>query len=361
MSNPSPVKAAPSGRSAPPPASPAAPAQATPAGVSSIRVTPLGQEELRAHYRQMFLIRRLEEEAARAYAQGKIGGFLHLYIGQEAVAVGAVAALRPDDSVITTYRDHGLALAKGMAPGALMAELFGKVTGCSKGLGGSMHLFDAKNRMFGGHGIVGNHLPLAAGIAFASKYRSDGGVTMCFFGDGAASIQGFHEGISLAALWKLPVVFVCENNQYSMGTPLSRTMSVHDVSLKAPGYGMPGWSFDGHDVAVVKANLAEAARLAREEGKPSLLEVRTYRYRGHSMSDPGKYRTPAELEERKKQDPVALARARLVELGEKDDALEALDGAVEAEVQAAVKFAEESPEPPLSLLEETTYAGPFAS
>src|SRR6478672_10864936 len=190
-------------------------------------------ERLAGYYRKMLLIRRCEEESARGYAQGKIGGFLHLYIGQEAVAVGACAALKPDDYVVGTYRDHGLAIAKGMPVREVMAELFGKVTGCSKGLGGSMHLFDAERHMLGGYGIVGGHIPLAAGVAFASKYRDDKRVTLCFFGEGAVSIGGFHEALSLAALWKLPIVFICENNEYSMGTPMSRTMSVEDVSVKA--------------------------------------------------------------------------------------------------------------------------------
>src|SRR3954452_22885359 len=237
-------------------------------------------------YRQMLLIRRIEEEAARAYAQGKIGGFLHLYIGQEAVAVGSIAALKAEDYVVTTYRDHGIAIAKGMTARALMAELFGKVTGCSKGLGGSMHMFDVKNNMLGGYGIIGGHIPLAAGVAFASKYRKDGRVTLCYFGDGAVSIGGFHEGVSLAALWKLPIVFICENNEYSMGTPLSRTMSVEDVSLKGEGYGMARDRFFVRDVLDVEARVAEAVARARETSAPTLIEVRTYRFRGHSMSDP---------------------------------------------------------------------------
>jgi pyruvate dehydrogenase E1 component alpha subunit len=311
-------------------------------------------------YRQMLLIRRLEEESARAYASGKIGGFLHLYIGQESVAVGSIAALRPDDYVVTTYRDHGVAIAKGMSPGAMMAELFGKKTGCSLGLGGSMHLFDAPNHMLGGHGIVGGHIPLAAGAAFASKYRGDGRVTLCFFGDGAVSIQGFHEGVSLAALWRLPIVFICENNEYSMGTPLARTLSVDDVSLKAPGYGIPGDRFFATDVLEVERRIGEAVRRAREESMPSLVEVRTYRFRGHSMSDPGKYRTAAEVEEQKQRDPLLRSRAALLaEAGEAT--LAALEAEVEAETMAAVKFAEESPEPDPSVLEPTTYAGPFAS
>jgi pyruvate dehydrogenase E1 component alpha subunit len=312
-------------------------------------------------YRQIQLIRRLEEEAARAYAQGKIGGFLHLYIGQEAVGVGAMAALRKSDYVVTTYRDHGIAIAKGMSSRAMMAELFGKKTGCSQGLGGSMHMFDKENRMLGGHGIIGAHIPLAAGAAFASKYRNDGDVAICFFGDGAASIQGFHEGISLAALWKLPIIFVCENNEYSMGTPLSRTISVEDISKKAPGYGIPGWQFRGEDVFEVKANIEKAAKLAREESMPTLLEVRTYRYRGHSMSDPGKYRSPEEVEEHKKRDPVTVARKHLQEAGYDDAKIAAIDASVEAEVVDAIKFAEESPEPDASILESTTYDGPFAA
>src|SRR5579863_9873096 len=266
-------------------------------------------------YRQMLLIRRVEEEAARAYAQGKIGGFLHLYIGQEAVAVGSIAALKPEDYVVTTYRDHGVALAKGMSAKALMAELFGKVTGCSKGLGGSMHMFDREHNMLGGYGIVGGHIPLAAGVAFASNYRGDKRVTLCFFGDGAVSIGGFHEGVGLAALWKLPIVFICENNEYSMGTPLSRSMSVEDVSVKAIGYGMERDRFFVDDVLEVERRIGQAVRRAREESLPTLVEVRTYRFRGHSMSDPAKYRTQAELDEHKKRDSLFLARSALLERG----------------------------------------------
>jgi pyruvate dehydrogenase E1 component alpha subunit len=311
-------------------------------------------------YRQMFLIRRVEEESARGYAEGKIGGFLHLYIGQEAVGVGAIAALRPDDYVITTYRDHGIALAKGMSPRALLAELFGKATGCSRGLGGSMHMFDREHNMLGGYGIVGGHIPLAAGVAFASKYREDGRVTLCFFGEGAVSIGGFHEGLSLAALWKLPIVFICENNEYSMGTPLSRSMSVEDVSLKAPGYGMERDRFFADDVLEVERRIGDAVRRAREESAPTLIEVRTYRFRGHSMSDPAKYRTQAELDEHKQRDSLGRARSGLIEQGMAEARIDALEKAVEAEVADAVKFAHESPEPTLDILESTTYSGPFA-
>ena len=327
---------------------------------ATVNPAPTAQpERLLAHYRQMQIIRRTEEESARGYAQGKIGGFLHLYIGQEAVAVGACAALRPDDYVVGTYRDHGLALAKGMNAKTVLAELYGKITGCSKGLGGSMHLFDAENGMLGGYGIVGGHIPLAAGVAFASKYRKDGRVTLCFFGEGAVSIGGFHEACSLAALWKLPIVFICENNEFSMGTPLHRTMSVEDVSLKADGYGMARDRFFVRNVLHVEERVAEAVKRAREHSEPTLIEMRTYRFRGHSMSDPGKYRTPAELEERKKNDPLVRARAELESLGAKDR-VDAIDAEIEREIEEAVRFAEESPEPGVELLEETTYAGPFA-
>ncbi len=310
-------------------------------------------------YRQMLTIRRFEEEAARAYAQGKIGGFLHLYIGQEPIAVGAVAALQPTDYLLTTYRDHGMALARGMSCRAAMAELFGKVTGCSKGLGGSMHFFDVEHNMLGGYGIIGGHIPLAVGTAFASKYRGDGRVAIVFFGEGSVSIGDFHEAMSLAALWKLPVVFVCENNEYSMGTPMSRTMSVEDVSMKALGYGMARDRFFMDDVFQVKERLGEAIDRARTMSEPTLVEIRTYRFRGHSMSDPGKYRTPEELEERKKQDAVLRARIRLISEG-LTEAVEKLEAQVEEEIADAVRFADESPEPGPELLEPTTYAGAFA-
>jgi pyruvate dehydrogenase E1 component alpha subunit len=310
-------------------------------------------------YRQMLTIRRFEEEAARAYAQGKIGGFLHLYIGQEAVAVGAVAALRPDDYLLTTYRDHGMALARGMTARAAMAELFGKVTGCSRGLGGSMHFFDVEHNMLGGYGIVGGHIPIGAGTAFASKYRGEDRVSIVFFGDGAVSIGDFHEGMSLAALWKLPVVFVCENNGYSMGTPLSRTMSVEDASQKALGYGMARDRFVVDHVLQVKERLGEAIERARTLSEPTLVEVRTYRFRGHSMSDPGKYRTAEELEEQKKRDTILLSRNELVAAGHTKE-IERIDADVEAEIADALRFAEESPEPGPEILEETTYKGAFA-
>jgi pyruvate dehydrogenase E1 component alpha subunit len=291
----------------------------------------------------MQTIRRVEEEAARAYVQGKIGGFLHLYIGQEAIAVGTDAAIERTDNVITTYRDHGFALARGTSPRAIVAELFGKDAGCSRGLGGSMHMFDREHRFFGGHAIVGGHVALASGIAFKTAYSNEKDVTLCFFGEGATNIGGFHEGLSLAGLWKLPIVFVCENNQYSMGTPLSRTMAVTDLTSKAPGYAMARDRFEGHDVLAVRERIGEAVERARSGGGPTLVEVLTYRFRGHSMSDPGKYRTSEEVEERKqKYDPVRVARQRLLEGGLAEAELERVDAEVEEVVQDAVRFADES-------------------
>lgn len=311
---------------------------------------------LRARYRQMVLIRRFEEASAKAYSQGKIGGFLHLYIGQEASAVGALGALQPQDYVVGTYRDHGLALARGMSARACMAEMYGKVTGCSKGLGGSMHFFDADRRMMGGYGIVGGHVPLAAGMAFKAKYQGLDEVTLCFLGEGAVSIGDFHEALSLAALWRLPLVTIVENNEYSMGTPLSRTLSLPDTSIKAEAYGMARDRFAANDVMEVEARVGAAVARARKESLPTLIEIMTYRYRGHSMSDPGKYRTADEIEARKKDDCVARAAAKLREMGVTEEDLAAIDAEVEAEVEDAVGFAEESPEPGDELIEAYTYA-----
>jgi pyruvate dehydrogenase E1 component alpha subunit len=300
-------------------------------------------DELAPLYRQMLAIRRLEEASAKAYSQGKIGGFLHLIIGQEAVCVGATAALRPDDYVVATYREHGHAYAKGVTARAIMAELYGKKTGCVKGLGGSMHIFDKSKSFLGGYGIVGGHVPIAAGAAFASKYRGDGRVTLCFFGEGASTIGGFAEGLALAALWKLPVVMICENNQYSMGTPLYRSLAVEDVSLRAIGHGMARDRFDGDDVIKVKRRIAEAVERARTTGEPTLVEVVTYRFRGHSMSDPGLYRTKEEVEEWRRRDPLTRCRQQLVGTGLPERELESLEEDVRAEIEDAVRFADESP------------------
>jgi pyruvate dehydrogenase E1 component alpha subunit len=312
--------------------------------------------KLLEYYRQMLAIRRIEEAAAKAYSQGKIGGFLHLYIGQEAIAAGAIAALKPEDYVMTSYRDHGLAYTKGMSARAIMAELFGKETGCSKGLGGSMHFFDAPNNFLGGWGIVGGHLPLAAGTAFASKYKGDGRVTLCFFGDGAISQGAAHEAFSLAALWKLPVVFICENNLYSMGTPLSRSLSVEDTSQKALAYGMARDRFDGYDVIKVRDRIGDAVRRARYESAPTLLEIRCYRYRGHSMSDPGLYRTKEEVEEAKKTDCLFIATEYLQKLGTEQKEFDAIEESVRIEVEDAVKFADESGVLSADRLEDFNYA-----
>ncbi|MBA3397893.1 MAG: pyruvate dehydrogenase (acetyl-transferring) E1 component subunit alpha [Deltaproteobacteria bacterium] len=300
-------------------------------------------DELAPLYRQMLAIRRMEEASAKAYSQGKIGGFLHLIIGQEAVCVGATAALKPEDYVVATYREHGHAYAKGVAARGIMAELYGKKTGCVKGLGGSMHIFDKATNFLGGYGIVGGHVPIGAGAAFASKYRGDGRVTLCFFGEGASTIGGFAEGLALAALWKLPIVLICENNQYSMGTPLYRSLAVEDVSLRALGHGMARDRFDGDDVVKVKRRIGEAVERARTSGEPTLVEVVTYRFRGHSMSDPGLYRTKDEVEEWKRRDPLNRCRQRLIDIGFADADLEALEADVKAEIEDAVKFAEDSP------------------
>ncbi len=300
-------------------------------------------EELAPLYRQMLAIRRLEEASAKAYSNGKIGGFLHLIIGQEAVCVGAIAALEQKDYVVATYREHGHAYAKGVAARPIMAELYGKKTGLVRGLGGSMHLFDKATNFLGGYGIVGGHVPIAAGAAFASKYRGDGAVTLCFFGEGASTIGGFTEGLALAALWKLPVVLICENNQYSMGTPVYRSLAVEDVSLRALAHGMARDRFDGDDVIKVKRRIAEAVERARATGEPTLVEVVTYRFRGHSMSDPGLYRTKEEVEEWKRRDPLNRSRQRLLDLGMEAAALEALEADVKAEIEDAVTFAEDSP------------------
>jgi len=290
----------------------------------------------------MMVIRRFEEEAARNYAKGKIGGFLHLYIGQEAIAVAAAEVLEEGDYIFQTYRDHGIALARGMSPNAAMAELFGKDTGCSRGLGGSMHFFDVERGFLGGWAIVGGHLALAAGTAFKAKYSSEDSVTMCFFGEGSTNIGGFHEAMSLAGLWKLPVVFVCENNQYAMGTPLERTSPLKDLSIKAQGYGMPGDRLEGHDVEVVRERLGAAVARARAGEGPTFVEIQTYRFRGHSMSDPAKYRTRTELEQRKQQDPIAVVRERLVGLGVQENELDDIDLEVDEEIDGAVRFADES-------------------
>ncbi len=303
--------------------------------------------------RSMLLQRRFEERCAEAYALGKIGGFCHLYIGQEAISTGAFSVLRPDDYVVTAYRDHGQALARGMTPRVVMAELFGRRDGCAGGKGGSMHLFDAKLNFLGGHGIVGGHIPLAAGVAFAIKYRGGDQVCLCFFGEAAVNIGAFHEALNMAGLWKVPAVFIIENNRYGMGTAISRAMANEDVNARAATYAIPAESIDAQDVYAVRDAVTRAVDRARAEKTPTLLEMRTYRFMGHSMSDAvsGTYRTKAELEQEMRRDPIILLHNRMTEAGEIDDAAYAkLDEEIKAEVQDAWDFADASPEPELEEL-----------
>jgi len=277
----------------------------------------------------------------------KIGGFCHLYIGQEAVAVGSIAALDlVKDYVLTAYRDHGHALACGMPPNDLMAELYGKSTGCSRGKGGSMHLFDVDRHMYGGNGIVGSHIPVATGAAFKIKYQAEDGVVLCFFGDGAIHQGAFHESLNLAKIWNLPIVYICENNHYGMGTDFRRVSAVHDLSEMGQSYGIPGRQINGMDVLEVYEATAEAVRQAREQSLPSLLEMQTYRYKGHSMSDPGKYRTRAELEAYRQQDPILILKQAMLEQELLDEeAYAALDAQYRQLSDEAAAYAEDSPEP----------------
>jgi pyruvate dehydrogenase E1 component alpha subunit len=310
-------------------------------------------------YRQMLLIRRFEEKCAESYNLGKIGGFCHLYIGQEAVGVGAISAIREDDYVVTSYREHGQAIAKGISPNAVMAELFGKATGCSGGKGGSMHLFDTRVNFLGGHAIVGGQIPLGTGLAFASKYKGTDQVTLCFFGEAAVNQGAFHESLNMAQLWKVPCIYICENNHYGMGTSLERAMSIHDISQKACAYEIAAEFVDGMDVLAMRHATQRAVNRAREQRLPTLIEARTYRYMGHSMSDPGKYRTRAEIEKYQERDPLKLFR---VTLADHDIMIEGdfahMEDEVKAEVNAAVKFADESPEPGPRELYTDVYANP---
>jgi pyruvate dehydrogenase E1 component alpha subunit len=305
--------------------------------------------------RSMLLQRRFEERTAEAYALGKIGGFCHLYIGQEAVSTGTLSVLRSDDYVITTYRDHGQALARGIAPRAIMSELFGKIDGCSRGKGGSMHIFDRNLNFLGGHGIVGAHVPLATGVGFAIKYRGGDQVCVCFMGESVVNTGAFHEALNMAGLWKLPVVYIIENNRYGMGTALERASAVHAVYERGAAYNMPRAQCDGQDVFEMRKAVQEAVDRARKESVPTLLEARTYRFMGHSMSDAvsGTYRTKAELEEWQQRDPIVLLRVHMEKKGElTEDALHKLDEEIKAEVQDAIDFAEKSPEPPPEALYE---------
>ena len=311
-------------------------------------------------YRQMILIRRFEEKAAEVYVAGKIGGFCHLYIGQEAVAVGSISAIRKDDYVIGSYREHGQALAKGMSARSIMAELYGKVTGCSKGKGGSMHMFDKEVNFVGGHGIVGGQIPLATGLAFGAKYQGTDQVTLCYFGEAAVNQGAFHESLNMAQLWKLPCIYICENNQYGMGTSVERAMSLRDIAQKSCAYEIASEFVDGMDVLAIREATLRAVERGRKDHLPTLLEIRTYRFMGHSMSDPGNYRTRAEIEKYQERDPIKLFAASLNEAGIVDaETLEKIDKEVREEVEDAVKFAEESPLPPPEDLYTDIYANPI--
>ena len=314
------------------------------------------KDEALAQYRSMLLIRRFEERCAQVYVEGKIGGFLHLYIGQEAVAVGAMSLLRPDDYFVTSYRDHGYALARGTDPRPLMAELWGKVSGISGGKGGSMHFYDVPTGNFGGDGIVGGHLPVAAGMGYSIRLRNTDQVVLCFFGDGAVNEGAFHEALNVSSLWGLPVVYIIENNRYGMGTSLDRASSVRDLYQRGSAYGIPRRDVNGMELLNVTQALGEAIDRARKEKKPSLIEVETYRYRGHSMSDPGKYRTKEEVEEMMRHDPILLFAEILKKDHKVDPAdLEAMDKDVLAQVAEAVRYADQSPWPSAETLYENVY------
>ena len=298
-------------------------------------------------YELMQLIRQFESKSEEMYKMaGKIRGFFHVYNGQEAIAAGCMTATNHEDPFITGYRDHGLALAKGMSPNAAMAELYGKATGCSKGKGGSMHLFDKDNYFFGGHGIVGAQIGTGAGLAFAEQYRGSKNVVLCFFGDGAARQGMLHEVFNLAMLWKLPVVFICENNNYAMGTSIERTSNVIDIYKLADAYDMPSDKIDGMTTELVHEGVARAVKRARDGEGPTLLEMKTYRYKGHSVSDPQKYRSKDEVEEYKNQDPITKVAKTILDNKYASEAdLKAIDDKINAIVEASVKFAEESPWP----------------
>jgi pyruvate dehydrogenase E1 component alpha subunit len=320
----------------------------------------LDKKTLLAWFDEMLLCRRFEEKCAQLYQMGQIGGFCHLYNGQESVSTGAIHALNPDDYVITAYRDHAQAISKGVDPKRIMAELLQKYTGTTKGKGGSMHIFDHDKNFLGGHAIVGGHIPLAAGVAFAAKYRNERKVCLCFMGDGATNIGTFHEALNLASLWKLPVIYIIENNLYGMGTAVERASAVEDLYKKALAYGMRNAVVGGHDVLEVYRSVKAAVDHARETWEPSLLEIRTYRYRGHSQSDPvhGHYRTKEEVEEERKKDPIIifgniLKAADIID----ENYIEDAEKRIKAIVEECVRFAESSPLPPLDELYKDVYYG----
>ncbi len=314
------------------------------------------KEQYLKWYEEMLLWRRFEEKASQLYIQQRIRGFCHLYIGQEAVVAGAVSVIRPDDNMISAYRDHVHPIAKGVHPNAIMAELMAKITGCSKGKGGSMHMFSAEHRFFGGHGIVGGQIPLGAGIAFADKYNGSDRVTLCYMGDGAVRQGALHEAFNMAMLWKLPVIFIIENNNYAMGTSVERTTNVKELYKIGLSYEMPSKAVNGMSVEDVHDATEWAVKHARGGDGPVLLEIKTYRFRGHSMSDPGKYRTKEEVEDYKKQDPIEQVLDTLKKNKWINDAeIEAIDEKIKAIVEESVRFAEESPYPDASELYKDVY------
>lgn len=307
----------------------------------------LSRDKLLDLYYQMTLIRQFEEKAAEAYTLGKIGGFLHLYIGQEATGVGALSALKPSDYVVSSYREHGHAIAKGMEPRAVMAELYGKATGCSKGKGGSMHMFSAEKRLYGGQAIVGAQLVIGAGMAFGLQYEGSEDLVLALFGDGAVDEGAFHEGLNVAGLWKLPVIYLCENNQYSMGMAVKKAWAVESLEPRAAAYGIPYAKVDGMDVLAVRQVVAAAADRARSGGGPTLIEAATYRFRGHSMADPARYRTREEEAQWKaNRDPLRIFEARLTEAGvAREGEIKAADDRAAEVVEEAAAYAEQSPFP----------------
>lgn len=311
-------------------------------------------------YKQMVLIRRFEEKTSQMYQKGRIGGFCHLYIGEEAVGVGAISALRESDYVVTGYRDHGQAIAKGIHPNLVMAELFGKEAGVSGGKGGSMHIFDREKRFLGGDAIVGGDLPIAAGVALAINYRKQDDIVLCFFGDGAVNEGAFHESFNLAALWNLPILFLCENNLYGMGTPLEKASSIEDLGKRASCYGIDWQIIDGMDVVEMHEAVDAAAERIRSGKRPEMIEAKTYRFRGHSVSDPEVYRDKDEVERWKQRDPIVRLRGKLKGEGTlSDEQIKQIDEEVENICAEAIEFAEKADFPPASALCEHVYAGKF--
>ena len=318
--------------------------------------TKISKETYLQWYEIMFRIRRFEEMAQRSYMQQKIRGFLHVYIGQEAVAAGIISATKHTDPIITAYRDHGLALARGMSSNVAMAELYGKATGSSKGKGGSMHFFDKENFFMGGHGIVGGQIPLGAGIGFAEKYKGTDNVCVCLFGDGAARQGSLHETFNMAMTWKIPTIFICENNHYAMGTSVERTSNVTEISQLGDAYSMPSETIDGMSPESVHEGMLKALKHSREGKGPYFLEIKTYRYKGHSVSDPQKYRTKEEVEEYKKQDPIIVTKDKIIKSKiATEKVIDIINKKVNDEINEALKFADESPYPEASAIYEDVY------